>query len=285
MMQRKTAPVMKALRLVLVVLMLLWTLFPIYWMLATSLKPDMDVIRKPPDIWPQNATLEHYQQLINWAETSTTPVMQFFLNSAITSTATVLLALVLSVPASYVLSRFYFRLRRGILMGVLVTQMFPLVVLIIPLYILYRQVNLLNTYQGLIFAFVAFTLPFNIWMLKGYIDSVPREVDEAGVIDGCNRFQVMTKLILPVIKPGIVAVACFAFLDAWNNLLFPMSLVNKLSMKTLPAGMPILFAGDFKHDWGGMMATSVIVSVPVVIVFIALQRYLVEGLTSGSVKG
>jgi len=285
MMKRKMSNIGKVLFIVAVIIMLCWTLFPMYWMLSTSLKPDIDLVKKPPDVWPNNLTLEHYRTVFNIAEGGVTPVVQFFINSVITSLSTVFLAIVLSIPAAYILSRYYFRLKKGILLGVLVTQMFPLVVLIIPLYILYLRLNLLNTYQGLIFAFVAFTTPFNIWMLKGYIDSVPREVDEAGKIDGCNQLQVLIKLILPVIKPGIVAVACFAFLDAWNNLLFPMSLVNKLTMKTLPAGMPILFAGDFKHDWGGMMATSVIVSVPVIVVFVLLQRYLVEGLTAGSVKG
>ncbi len=285
MMRRKLSPLGKTLLIVLTVIMVLWSLFPIYWMLSTSLKTDLDVIKKPTDIWPREVTLEHYRQILNLVDTSNTPIVQFFTNSVLTSVSTVFLAILFSIPASYVLSRFYFRFREGILLGVLVTQMFPLVVLIIPLYMLYLKIGLLNTYQGLVFAFTAFTMPFNIWMLKGYIDTVPREVDEAGKIDGCNPLQVLTKLILPVIKPGIVAVACFAFLDAWNNLLFPMSLVNKLSMKTLPAGMPIMFAGDFKHDWGGMMATSVVVSLPVVIVFILLQKYLVEGLTAGSVKG
>lgn len=283
--KRKVGPLQKSLRIALAVLMLLWTLFPVYWMLATSLKPDIDVIKKPTDLWPQSVTGQHYGMIFNIVGTNRTPILQFFLNSLITSGATIVLALVMAVMAAYVLSRYSFKLRKGILIGVLVTQMFPLVVLIIPLYILYNRLGLLNTYGGLIFAFVAFTLPFNIWMLKGYMDSVPKELDDAGRIDGCNRLQILTHVIVPVILPGVVAVACFAFLDAWNNLLFPMSLVNKINMKTLPAGMPIMFAGDFKHDWGGMMATSVLVSLPVVIVFVFLQRHMVEGLTAGSVKG
>lgn len=283
--KRKPGSLAKILRALLVLAMLAWTLFPIYWMLVTSLKVDIDIIKKPPDLWPVAVTDAHYGMIFNIVGTNRTPILNFFINSVLTSTATVLLALVMAVMASYVLSRFQFRFRKSILIGVLITQMFPLVVLIIPLYMLYNRMGLLNTYEGLIFAFVAFTLPFNIWMLKGYLDSVPKELDEAGRIDGCNRLQVLTQLLVPVILPGVVAVACFAFLDAWNNLLFPMSLVNRVTMKTLPAGMPIMFAGDFKHDWGGMMATSVLVSLPVVVMFIFLQRYMVEGLTAGSVKG
>ncbi len=283
--KRKTIPWQKFIRILLVATMLIWMLFPIYWMISTSLKPDIDIIKKPTDLWPQSVTSKHYEMIFNIVGTNRTPVLSFFINSLLTSTATVFIALIMAVMAAFVLSRYQFKLRRTILIGVLVTQMFPLVVLIIPLYILYNRIGLLNTYGGLIFAFVAFTLPFNIWMLKGYMDSVPRELDDAGRIDGCSRIQILTRVIIPVILPAVIAVACFAFLDAWNNLLFPMSLVNKITMKTLPAGMPIMFAGDFKHDWGGMMATSVLVSLPVVLMFVFLQRYMVEGLTAGSVKG
>ncbi|MFZ7104214.1 MAG: carbohydrate ABC transporter permease [Peptococcaceae bacterium] len=259
----------------------IWTLFPMYWMLATSLKTNLDVFEVPPALWPDNPNMQSYKNLIFGA----TPIYRYFINSVITSLGTVLISIVVATLAGYALSRLRFRFRRSISIGVLVTQMFPLVVLLIPLYLLYVRTHLLNTYSGLILGFTSFAIPFGIWMVKGFVDSVPIEIEEAAMVDGCSRFQAMRMVVLPLILPGIVATGVFAFLDAWNNLLFPLTLVNDITMKTLPPGMILAFGGEFKHDWSGMMAASTIISIPVVITFIVLQRYLVEGLTSGAVKG
>ena len=265
----------------ILVVFLVWTLFPIYWMFITSIKETVHVFDLPPEIFPSSPTFEHYLHL----DQGSIKVSVFFMNSVINSIGTVLLAIVLAVLAAYALSRVKFRFRKAVSVGILTTQMFPLVVLLIPLYLLYKNLRLLNTYQGLILAFTSFTLPFSIWMLKGFIDSVPIEVEESAFMDGCTRLQILTKILLPLIIPGVVATGVFAFLDAWNNLLFPLMLVSQPSMKTLPPGMILAFAGEFKHDWGGMMATSVIVSLPVVVAFVVVQRFLVEGLTRGAIKG
>lgn len=259
----------------------LWTFFPMYWMLATSLKENLDVFKLVPDLVPLNPTIDSYVRLAF----GTNPIYRYFFNSVITSLATVLIAVTLATFAGYALSRLRFRFRKSILIGVLVTQMFPLVVLLTPLYLFYVKAHLLNTYSGLVIAFTSFTIPFGIWMIKGFVDSVPVEIEEAAMVDGCSRLQAMFKVVLPLIIPGIVATGVFAFLDAWNNLLFPLTLVNDISMKTLPPGMILAFGGEFKHDWSGMMAASTIVSLPVIIAFVLLQKYLVEGLTGGAVKG
>ena len=259
----------------------IWTLFPIYWMLVTSLKTNKDIFNVSLDFWPKHLSLESYINLVSGAN----PIYTFFLNSVITSVGTVVIAVILATFAGYALSRLRFRLRKPILIGILVTQMFPLVVLLIPLYLLYVKAHLLNTYPGLILGFTSFTIPFGIWMVKGFVDNVPIEIEEAALIDGCSRFQSMRIIVFPLILPGIVATGTFAFMDAWNNLLFPLVLVNDIEMKTLPPGMIFAFAGQFKHDWSGMMAASTIVTVPVVIAFVMLQRFLVEGLTGGAVKG
>jgi len=264
-----------------IIFSLVWTLFPIFWMFSTSLKSNIDIFKVPPSLWPSQITYGNYENLGG----GITPIWTFFTNSVITSLGTLVLAVVLATFAGYALSRMKFVLRKPILMGVLVTQMFPLVVLLIPLYLVFLKANLLNTYTGLILAFTSFTLPFSIWMIKGFVDSVPVEIEQAAMVDGCSRMQAMIRVCLPLIVPGIVATSVFAFLDAWNNLLFPLVLVNDIGMKTLPPGMIIAFGGEFKHDWGGMMAASTIVAVPVIIVFVLLQRYLVAGMTSGSVKG
>jgi multiple sugar transport system permease protein len=150
--------------------------------------------------------------------------------------------------------------------------------------LLYLKTGLINTYRGLVVAFTAFTLPFCVWMLKGFFDAVPREIDEAAIMDGCSRLGALFRALLPLISPGVLATGVFAFLDAWNNLLFPMTLITDVSMKTLPPGMIMAFGGEFKHDWSGMMAASILVALPVVVLFMSLQKYLAEGLTSGSVK-
>ena len=283
-MRRKNSKVFKLFLFFGIIIILLWTLFPVFWMFSTSFKTQTAVFDKPPELIPSKPTLTAYRKMAT-GTVGITPISRFFLNSVITSLCTVAVATVFAVLASYVLSRLRFRLRKSIMLGVLVTQMFPLVVLLTPLYILYMKLRLLNTYLGLVIAFTSFTLPFSIWMLKGFVDTIPGELDEAATIDGCGPFGVLVRVIVPVITPGIMATGVFAFLDAWNNLLFPLTLMTDVSMKTLPPGMILAFGGEFKHDWSGMMATSALVAVPVIIVFIILQRYLVEGLTAGSVKG
>ncbi|MGI6286537.1 carbohydrate ABC transporter permease [Neomoorella humiferrea] len=264
-----------------IIILLLWTLFPIYWMLSTSLKTNMDVFKLPPEFWPSHPTLDSYFNIFS----GSSPIVRFFYNSFITSVLTVLITIVLATLSGYALSRLKFRFREQILVSVLITQMFPLVVMLAPLYILYNKAHLLNTYTGMVIAFTSFALPFGIWMIKGFIDSVPVEIEEAAMVDGCSRLKAMWTVVLPLTLPGIVATGIFAFLDAWNNLLFPLTLTNDIMMKTLPAGMVLVFTGVFKHEWSGMMAASFISTLPVLILFVLLQRYLVEGLTGGAVKG
>ena len=260
---------------------LLWSLFPFYWMISTAFKTDLGVFKVPPELWPSEVTLENIRKLFR--EGSLIP--RFFLNSLGTALATVVVTVVLAIFSGYALSRLRFRFRSKILIGVLVTQMFPMVVLLIPLYILYLKAHLLNTWIGLVLAYTSFALPFGVWMIKGFIDSVPVEMEEAAMIDGCSRMGAMIRVVLPGATPGIVATGIFAFLDAWNNLLFPLTLVNELEMKTLPPGMILYFMGQFRADWGGMMATSFLTTIPIVVIFVLVQRYLVAGLTAGAVKG
>jgi multiple sugar transport system permease protein len=269
--------------LAIAALIFIWTVTPIFWMLSTSLKTPTAVFANPPEIIPSAPTLDSFRKVVS-GTVGVTPIARFFLNSLITSCATVVFAAGFSLLSSYTLSRFRFSLKRAVLMGVLITQMFPIVVLLTPLYILYLKSGMINTYFGLVVVFTAFTIPFCVWMLKGFIDTVPRELDEAAIIDGCSRLGVLKRVILPLISPGVLATAVFAFLDAWNNLLFPMTLTTDVSMKTLPPGMVMAFGGEFKHDWSGMMAASIMVALPVVLLFVSLRKYLVEGLTTGSVK-
>jgi multiple sugar transport system permease protein len=283
MVRRKSSVFWKILLAVAGLLILAWTLSPVFWMVSTSFKSPTAVFYNPPEIIPSEPTTESYHKLAS-GNVGYTPISRFYLNSIIVAFATVIVAVSFALFASYALSRLRFKIRKGVMIGVLVTQMFPLVVLLTPLYILYFRLHLINTYQGLILAFTAFTLPFCIWMLKSFVDSIPVEIDEAAIIDGCSRMGVLRQVLLPLLGPGIIATGVFSFLDAWNNLLFPMTLTTDVSMKTLPPGMVMAFGGEYKHDWGGMMAASVLVALPVVLILVFLQRYLVEGLTAGSIK-
>lgn len=281
MLKRKNSPIWNLMVAICLVIGLFWTFFPIYWMVVTSLKENLDVFNIPSKLWPDTPTLNSYKEVFFGSSS----IIKYFINSIITSLGTVLLAILVSILAGYALSRLRFRFRKSILSGVLVIQMFPLVVLLIPLYLFFIKANLLNSYLGLILAFSTFTVPFGIWIIKGFVDTVPIEIEEAAKIDGCNRFQMIWKVVLPLIIPGIISVAVLAFMDAWNNLLFPLILTSETDMNTVTSGMTLAFTGELKNDWSGMMAASTSISVPVVLVFIFLQRYFIRGLTGGSVKG
>ncbi|MHB8619548.1 MAG: carbohydrate ABC transporter permease [Chloroflexota bacterium] len=279
---RRRAPSIAGwLRWGLIALALAWTFFPVYWMLATSLKSNLQLFATRIELWPSSPTFENYLGLASGASS----VGRLFLNSAVTSVATAIVTVVLAILAGYSFSRGRYRLKGVVMYGTLATQMFPLVVLLIPLYLVYLRTHLLNSYLGLVISYCSFALPFGTWMMKEFIDSVPREIEEAAWVEGCGRLQSLRRVVIPVALPGIVATGVFAFLNAWNNLLFPLTLTNGMNMKTLPPGLLLAFTGQFKTDWAGLMAAATITTIPVVIGFIAVQRFLVEGLTQGAVRG
>jgi multiple sugar transport system permease protein len=165
---------------------------------------------------------------------------------------------------------------------VLATQMLPLVVLIGPLYLLLLKAGLLDTYLGLIIGYTSFTLPFAAWLMKGFIDAIPPEVEEAARVDGYSRLGVLVRIVVPLSVPGLITTAVFVFMNAWNNLLYPLTLTSSDSRLTLPPGLLQSFSGQFKTDWGGMMAAACLTSIPLIIAFFAVQRSMVRGMTSGA---
>jgi multiple sugar transport system permease protein len=211
--------------------------------------------------------------------------LTYFLNSVIASTFATLLSITVSVFAGYAFSRFRFPAKRAVLVFILASQMFPLVVLLVGIYILFRQLNLLDTYLGLILAFTSFSLPFSIWMMRGFFDTVPPELEQAAMVDGATRLQALLRVILPLVGPGVIAVGLYSFLNAWNNLLFALSLTSSQNMRTIPPGFLLTYVGEFQYQWADAMAGSVMVSLPMIVVFIFLQRYLIKGMTAGAVKG
>jgi multiple sugar transport system permease protein len=250
-------------------------------MLSTSLKPAGDVYSIPPRWLPSEIIFSNYTKLFS----GYVPFPLYLRNSFITCLSTSLLATAGATLAAYALARLRFPAKRPYLLGILATQMFPHVLLLLSLYVTYRETGLYDTHLGLILAFTTFAVPFSVWMMKGFFESVPVEIEEAALIDGCTRLQALWLVVLPSVLPGLMAVSLFAFLEAWNNLLYPLTLATSNTVRTIPPGMLLSFLGQFKQDWGGMMAASVVVTIPTTIVFIFLQRYLVQGLTAGAVKG
>jgi multiple sugar transport system permease protein len=260
---------------------LFWSLAPAYWMLSTSFKTELEATRLDPTIWPHEPTFENYANLVG----ETLPFVSFFFNTALSCLATAVIAVIIATPAAYALSRARFRLRSGVGYAVLSVRMLPMVVLLTPLYLLLLNARLLDTPFALIVGFSTFGLPFAVWMLKSFIDAVPIEVEEAARVDGYPRWQILMRIVVPLILPGILTTGTFVFMEAWNNLIYPLTFITSLEKQTLPAALVLTFTGQFKTDWGGMMAAATVTTMPLMVAFFAVQRSMVRGLTSGAVAG
>lgn len=265
--------------------LLAFTFVPLFWMVSSALKPVDDLFIIPPQWIPENPTLTAMDSVITGDMGRPSLFLDYFQNSLIVTLGTTILALAVSTLAAYSLSRYPFRGSNNLMLSILSLQMFPQALLLISFYIIYLQLHLLNTYQGLILANVTFAVPFSIWMLKGFFDTVPREIEEAALIDGCSRFSVLPRIVLPLITPGLLAAGVYTFLIAWDEYLFASTLIQKPDMRTLPPGIIQSFVGQFYLNWPNVMAASVLITIPVTLLFIFFQKYLVQGLTVGAVKG
>ncbi len=262
-----------------VIFILAIALFPIYWMVLSSFKSSPRLMVMPPKFLPINLELDNYKKIF-----SVSKYLIFFRNSVIVSLGTVGICLVTSVLAGYSFSRFKVPGKNFAMTGILSIQMFPVVAILLSLYTFYIKFHLLNTYLGLMLADTTFALPLCIWLLKSFFDTIPRSLDEAACIDGCGRMKTLIVIILPLLKPGLLAVGIYTFILSWDDFLFSLIIMNQDNMKTLPVGIAQSFMGELGYDYGGMMTLSVIASVPILLVFIFLQRYMIAGLTKGAVK-
>ncbi len=275
----------KQVRLLIILILLVLVLLPIYWMFNTSLKPQTEIFEMPPTVFPKEVTLQNYISILVGDLASSISFMTYFKNSLIVSLSTVICTLILATPAAYAFSRVPFIGKKTLIYLILVSQMLPIVLILIPTYVNFLKLQLLSTYTGLVLPYLMFTLPFAIWMLKGYFDTIPRELDEAAKVDGCNRMQALWKVILPNVRPGLTATAIVTFIMAWDEFIISLTIMDKNSMRTLPVGIIQSFVGEFSIKWGEMMAASVITSIPVILIFIFLSKHLIGGLTAGAVKG
>lgn len=261
------------------VLVVLFAFFPIYWMVVTSLTPNELVFARRPNLIPTQITFEWYQDFF---ENKT--LLMYLKNSFIVSTATAVGSLIVSTYAAYSFSKFRYTGRRPIMFLVLSAQMFPQALLLISLYLMFSELKILGTYTVLILSFTTFTLPLCIWMLKSYFDTIPDDLIEAAKVDGASQLTIIHRILVPVIRPALISTGLFAFIRGWNDFIYALKLAGPDKM-TLPPGLVLTYTGEFQNQWPNLMASSLMVSLPVIILFILLQRYIVAGLSSGAVKG
>ena len=254
-------------------------LFPLYWLLKVSVTPNKLLYSEGVRMWPSQASLEHYVSVIRH-----TDFPLFFRNSVIVSAGTAFFTTLAAAGMGYALSRYSFRGKIWLVGLMLVTQMFPLVMIIAPIFRIFSPLGLTNSLTGLIIIYTAYNVPFAAFLMQSFFDGIPKELEEAAMTDGATRFTALRQIILPLTLPGIAATLGFVFTAAWSELLFALMLNSKQDATTFPVGL-LTFVSKFSVDFGQMMAAGVLALIPVCIFFAFLQRYLVTGLTAGAVKG
>ncbi len=268
---------------IFLVLLLLYAVLPMLWMLITSIKTQFAAIQYPPEFIPSNPTLEQYYRLLSPSSEIGAQFLRYMWNSIYVSVLTTIFGVGVAVPAAYAFSRFRFPGRNALFFSVLFRNMFPAVVFLMPLFIMMRWLGLVNTHASLVITYLTFGLPLSIWLLKGFYDNIPVELEQAARIDGCTRFQAFWMIVMPLSTPGIIATAIFSFITAWNEYVYALTFLNSDEKLTLPVGLQRFFA-EYSTNWPGLMAASFIMSVPVVVMFLVLQKYFVRALTEGAVK-
>lgn len=254
-------------------------LFPFLWMGVSSVKVLRELYTIPPTWIPQAPTLDNY-----WTVLFDSNIPRYFLNSVVISVGSTALAMVLAIFASYGFARFRFRGKAFYQSFVLVGQLLPTAAIIVPLFITLRVLGLVNTYWGLILVYMIITLPLSVWMLTSYFKAIPVELEEAAIIDGSSRLGVLFRITLPLSTPGLIAVMVYAFVTTWNEFIFALCFATDSSVKTLPIGLAE-FTTEFNTDWGAVMAASMIMTIPIALLFLSMQKLFIGGMMAGATKG
>jgi multiple sugar transport system permease protein len=260
-------------------LVIVFSLFPILWTVLTSLKVEEDIVTATLQYLPKAVTFENYVAIWNRSG-----YPRLITNSAIVASITLCICMMIGTLAAYSFSRYRFRGRNQVLLLYLVIRMFPVVLMIVPLWIMMRRLGLLNTHLGLALAYTTFLLPICIWMMKGFFDAIPPALEDAARIDGCTRVSALFRIVLPLARGGLVATAVFIGIAAWNEYLFALMFTNSQQAQTWPVGLALM-VGEFQLPWGALSAGGVISIIPVLILFAIVQQSLIRGLTAGAVKG
>jgi len=254
--------------------------FPVYWMVSSAFKPDSQIYSFTPTWFPTHPTLQHFSTAIHrqyfWTDVK---------NAAIVVVVAVVVALVIGFFAAVALAKYRFTGYKTFLVLVIGIQMIPQVGVVIPIYVVLARYHEINTLFGLILVYIAFSLPFCIWMLRGFVMSIPKELEEAAMVDGSTRIGAFIRILLPLVAPGLVATAVFAFITSWNEYVFARTLLANGTTQTITVWLSYFYGGARAIDWGGLMAASTLIAIPVVIFFLIVQRKIAFGLAAGAVKG
>ena len=256
-----------------------FSILPILWVISTSFKPQNEVFALPPNWLPIHTTLDNYFKVITNPD-----MLRYFLNTIIIAAGSTMVSLLVAVGAAYGFSRYRFPGSGTVLVSIQLSRVLPRVVLIIPFFVTLRKLHLFNTYGGLILVYLMIGMPISIWLLKGFFDNIPREIEEAGIIDGCSPLGVLLRIVIPIARPAIGAVGMYSFILAWNEFLFALVLTSDISTQPISVGLAF-YQHEHGISWGPLMAASVLMSIPAIVVFSIFQTHLVKGLSEGSVKG
>ena len=266
-------------KIIFLTIFLVFTIFPLYWIFITSLKPNKDMFTFPIQYWPETVTFENYINIIEISNFDT-----YIFNSLIISTVAGVISLLIATLGGYVLARFEFIGKTQIIFAFFVTQMIPLFIGLAPLYLLMSKLELINRLPSLMLMYTVMMIPFCTVMMKGFFERIPTSLEEAAMIDGCSRITALFKVIIPVMLPGLAATFIFAFVQCWNELFLAIMFIDQEESKTIPVAMNS-FITKFDIDWGAMSAATVLSVIPTLILFAFAQKYIVQGMTQGSVKG
>lgn len=262
-----------------ILLFAIFTIFPFYWMLCTALKEESTIMELPIRYWPKELTLDNFQRIL-----TSMGFDRYFLNSLFVSVITTILIMVVAIWGGFALSRYNFRGKKFTFMLLLVTQMLPGVVILIPLFTIFNNLGLINNLWSLIIVNTTVNLPFCMIMMKGFFSGIPSTLEEAAQIDGCSIWKAIFRVVLPAVMPGVVSSGCFAFVNAWNEFVYALNFINDSNKFTLPVGLSMM-KGEFTVDYGGLAAGVIVALIPVLLIFCYIQKYLVQGLSAGAVKG
>ena len=264
---------------ILLAVFLIWTIFPLFWLVSTSFKGDKEILSNNElHLLPQQPTLQHYENAFGKTHFGT-----YISNSVKVTLISSTLVLAVAIMGGYALARYQLKGKKAIMVIMLASQMVPLITAIIPMFVLYSKLQLIDTLASLIITYTATNIPFCMITMSSFFTRIPVSLEEAAQIDGCNRFQSVVRVVLPVMLPSIVAVFVFAFTGCWNELFYSIMMINSEKLRTIPAGL-MNFVQKYDIDWGQMSAAASVTLIPVVVMFFAVQKYIVAGLTAGSVK-
>jgi multiple sugar transport system permease protein len=276
----RTRPAARALQYVAVLCYLIFLGFPLVWLISSSLKSPQEFASITPSLLPKNVDFSNYSDALGEQG-----LIRGLGNSLQISILTTILVLIVSLPVSYALARFRSRLRPVTNGWILVSQVFPVILIVIPLFMILRPLHLTNTIPGVVIVYMVWSLPFALWMLQGYVAAVPRELEEAASVDGASRVRTIVSIVMPLLRPGLIATAMFTFISAWNEFFFALVLLQDPELKTLPLVLARFVGAEGQVQFGPLAAASVLATVPSLIFFAFLQRRLTSGLLSGAVKG